>query len=106
MGEHQCRPLHLLNDVRDSECFTATGNAKQYLVFRAAIQSIDKLPDRLRLIAFRRVFTCETELHGLIIPDYHTIGKFIDPEKRGRHAPFTSHAIPFSEIFRATSIEI
>ena len=67
MSNHKRRPLNLLNHIRDRKCLAAARDPKQNLVFFTIVQICNKLFDCLGLVALRRIFRNETELHTLII---------------------------------------
>src|SRR5207302_4717040 len=51
MRDNQSGPLRFLDDARDGECFPTAGNAEQYLVLCAVVDSAHQRLDRLRLVA-------------------------------------------------------
>ena len=53
MGQHQRRPLQLLDDMGHHEGLAGAGGAEQRLMLLAAAQPVDELRDRLRLVAGR-----------------------------------------------------
>ena len=67
MRQHECRPLRLFDHMGNRKCLAAARYAQQNLIFRAVVQIIDELFDCFGLIALRRIFRNETELHPLII---------------------------------------
>ena len=55
VGEHERRPLHRLDDVRDREGLAGAGDAEQRLVREARADAVDQRGDRGRLVAGRRI---------------------------------------------------
>ena len=51
VGHHECRALHLFDDVRHGEGLTAAGDAQQDLRGIAALDAGDELGDGARLVA-------------------------------------------------------
>ena len=53
VGQHQRRPVHLLDDGRDRERLAGAGRSEQDLVVEPLAQAVDELVDRDRLVAGR-----------------------------------------------------
>src|SRR2546421_185598 len=102
MCQHERRPLHVLDHICYRKSLAAPGDAKQDLVPGRVIQSIDELPDRLRLVAFWLVLRSETKLHDLIIQFLHAEHKVHDqnPSFCGIRQELTR------ESFRAATFEM
>ncbi|MBV6417344.1 MAG: hypothetical protein CMLOHMNK_02006 [Steroidobacteraceae bacterium] len=62
--DHERRPLHLRDDIRDRECLARAGDAEQRLVREAVAEPFDELRDGLRLIARGRVVRAQLKKRG------------------------------------------
>jgi hypothetical protein len=51
MGQHHGWSLYFLDDIRDGECLSRSGDTQQSLVGKTRFQAIDELFDCRRLIA-------------------------------------------------------
>ena len=71
MGEHQRRPLGLLDDVGHGEGLARTGHAHQGLLGQAVLYALDQLRHRLRLVARHFVRADDLKFRHWLFPPLH-----------------------------------
>ena len=78
VGQHQGRPVHLLDDLGHGVGLPGPGDPEQHLVQLAVIQSANQVPDRLGLVALRLILGYP---EGLL--SFHRRLSLISAEKEG-----------------------